>query len=1179
MRKSILFFGILLAIGNTTFGQTEEVLQTLKTSVLAEAAAAMKERPVTVTAAHSDRSAGGMHDFFSEGDYWWPNPVSPDSPWVERDGQTNPGNFVAHRLAMIRLSRLVGALASAWTITHDDRYVRQALLHCKAWFVDTATMMNPDLRFAQAVKNRVTGRSWGIIDTIQLMEVVQGLEAMAGSDAMDADLLEKIRAWFARYIQWLNTHPYGQAEMNAANNHSTCWFMQVAAFARFVGDKPMMEFCRERYKTVLLPKQMAADGSFPLEVKRTKPYGYSLFNLDAMVMICQILSVPGDDLWHYQTDSGRSIQKGIEFLYPYIADKSKWPYAHDVMIYDEWPVAQPALVFGALALGRQEWLETWKGLDHNPANAEVIRNLPVRHPLIWMGAAARPGQETRASGPGAAGMRGADGKPQVDVAKVITEVEQQTKVLLDSVRVVRDTAANGAFSPRTIEGGRLKLVASRDWTSGYFAGELWMLYGYTGKPEWRRAAELFTAPEERESTNGTTHDVGVKVFNSFGVGYRITRDAGYRDVIIRAARTLSTRFNPRIGAIRSWDHHRELWQYPVIIDNMMNLELLFEATRLTGDSSFYRIAVSHANTTMKNHYRADYSSYHVVEYDTITGQVRRKMTWQGYADSSAWARGQSWGLYGYTMCYRYTHDPVYLRQAEHIAAFILRHPRLPADKIPYWDYDAPGISRGGVTTAGAGEEPRDASAAAILASGLYELSDYSKQGRMYRAVADTILGNLTAHYRAPVGEDKGFILLHSTGTKLTHTEVDVPLNYADYYYLEALMRSIGGTRAFGGMKQPMEAAGKDTLSRDERMAWWREARFGLFIHWGVYAELGGEYQGRQIGKAGEWIMNRGKIPVADYHTIARQFNPIKYDPEVWVKAAKDAGMKYIVITAKHHDGFALFGSKASKWNVVDATVYGKDLLKPLAAACRKYDMRLGFYYSQAQDWNNPGGAVSRKVASEGWANPDSAAIDAVLLAAHSGHWDPAQTTDSMGDYIDKVAVPQVKELLTNYGDVAVLWWDTPTGMTDEYAQKLHDLLALQPGIITNDRLKRPDFPGDYKTPEQKIPKPGELDGDWETCMTMNGTWGFKKSDHNWKTPTMLIRNLIDIASKGGNYLLNVGPTPEGEIPQPSLDALKAIGAWMKVNGEAIQRVIGTTGSPVGPLPWEALYEEGRCPVL
>jgi len=362
-------------------------------------------------------------------------------------------------------------------------------------------------------------------------------------------------------------------------------------------------------------------------------------------------------------------------------------------------------------------------------------------------------------------------------------------------------------------------------------------------------------------------------------------------------------------------------------------------------------------------------------------------------------------------------------------------------------------------------------------------------------------------------------------------------------------------------------ASVDTLSRDARMAWWREARFGMFIHWGVYAVLAGEYDGHTINKASEWIMNRGKIPVAEYHQVANRFNPVKYDPDAWVKTAKDAGMKYIVITAKHHDGFALFGTRASRWNVVDATPYGRDLLKPLAEACRKYGIKLGFYYSQAQDWNNPGGAASRKVTSEGWANPDSARIDA-YTAEHKGHWDPAQTTQTMGEYIDKVAVPEVKELLTNYGDVAVLWWDTPTDMTDEYASKLNALLSLQPNIITNDRLKRPDFPGDYKTPEQKIPNLSELDGkDWETCMTMNGTWGFKASDHNWKTPTTLIHNLVDIASKGGNYLLNVGPTAEGEIPQPSIDALKVIGEWMKTNGDAIY---GTKASPLPPLAW------GRC---
>jgi len=354
----------------------------------------------------------------------------------------------------------------------------------------------------------------------------------------------------------------------------------------------------------------------------------------------------------------------------------------------------------------------------------------------------------------------------------------------------------------------------------------------------------------------------------------------------------------------------------------------------------------------------------------------------------------------------------------------------------------------------------------------------------------------------------------------------------------------------------------------DKMEWWKEAKFGMFIHWGPYAVWGGVYHGNQQKKGGaEWIMNRCKIPVAEYQQAAATFNPVNYNPESWVLLAKEAGMKYIVITAKHHDGFAMFKSNASKFNIVDFTPYKKDVLEALAKACKKHQMKLGFYYSQAQDWNNPGGAVSRKLASEGWDNPDSARIDA-FTGANNGHWDPAQITSTMDEYMQRVAIPQVKELMTNYGKVAVLWWDTPTNMTDENALKLQALLKLQPNIITNDRLKHPNFPGDTGTPEQKIPKPGELDGkDWETCMTMNGTWGFRTNDDKWKSAETLIHNLCDIASKGGNYLLNVGPDALGQIPQPSIDRLKAVGAWMKTNGEAIY---GTTASPIGSFAW------GRC---
>jgi len=365
----------------------------------------------------------------------------------------------------------------------------------------------------------------------------------------------------------------------------------------------------------------------------------------------------------------------------------------------------------------------------------------------------------------------------IQLSKVFSDAEKQTKLMLQEITKAK-SANPELVSPRTLNKGELKLVASRDWTSGFFPGELWFLYEYTGNKEWKQRAENFTANMEREKTNAGTHDMGFKVYCSFGTGFRLTNDPHYKEVIIQSAKTLSTRFRPITGTIRSWDTNSDKWAYPVIIDNMMNLELLFAATKLTGDSSFYKIAVTHANTTMKNHYRPDNSSYHVVGYDSLTGNVIKKSTHQGYADESAWSRGQSWGLYGYTMCYRFTKDKKYLEQAEKIAVFILNHPNMPKDLVPYWDFNAPNIPN----------EERDASAAAVLASGLYELSVYSKNGKLYKEKADKIIESLTNNYRSLIGENKGFILSHSTGSRPSNSEVDVPLSYADYYYLEAVLR-------------------------------------------------------------------------------------------------------------------------------------------------------------------------------------------------------------------------------------------------------------------------------------------------------------------------------------------------------------------------------------------------------
>jgi len=319
---------------------------------------------------------------------------------------------------------------------------------------------------------------------------------------------------------------------------------------------------------------------------------------------------------------------------------------------------------------------------------------------------------------------------------------------------------------------------------------------------------------------------------------------------------------------------------------------------------------------------------------------------------------------------------------------------------------------------------------------------------------------------------------------------------------------------------------KPAPDADRRLKWWREARFGMFIHWGLYAIPAGVYNGQNIGGLGEWIMNTAKIPSAEYRKYAAQFNPTKFNAAEFVRIAKDAGMKYIVITSKHHDGFAMFKTD-DPFNIVDGTPFKRDVIKELSEAARKQGIRFGVYYSQVQDWNHPGGDVQGR----------------------GGRWDPTMD-GSFDEYLQKIAIPQTKQLLRQIRP-DVLWWDTPGRITKAQAQPLYDLLSLAPGIVTNNRLGG-GFPGDSETPEGFIPATGYPGGrDWETCMTINDTWGYKSTDTNYKSAETLIRNLIDIASKGGNYLLNVGPTAEGLIPQPQVDRLAAMGKWLKVNGEAL----------------------------
>lgn len=336
--------------------------------------------------------------------------------------------------------------------------------------------------------------------------------------------------------------------------------------------------------------------------------------------------------------------------------------------------------------------------------------------------------------------------------------------------------------PRTVENGEVKLVGVRDWTSGFFPGSLWYLFEATGDKKWRAAAQDYTARMAPAKFDKTQHDLGFMLGASYGNGYRLTKDPSYRDALLAGATTLVTRYNPKVGSIQSWDLWKNsTWAFPVIIDNMMNLELLTWSARESKEPYYRDVALTHADTTIKNHFRPDGSSVHLVDYDPQTGAIRGKVTVQGNADSSSWARGQAWGLYGYTMMFRETKKPEYLQQAHKIAAFFMNHPRLPQDKVPYWDFDDAAIPNA----------PRDSSAAAITASALLELAGFSDKAtaQKYRDFATAQLRSLASPaYLAATGENGGFLLKHATGHKPAGKEIDVPLNYADYYFLEALLR-------------------------------------------------------------------------------------------------------------------------------------------------------------------------------------------------------------------------------------------------------------------------------------------------------------------------------------------------------------------------------------------------------
>jgi hypothetical protein len=359
------------------------VAATDRDRILKAAGAYVSEQPLTITAFPTTRSAGGLHDFYSQADYFWPNPKDPAGPYINRDGQSNPDNFDDHRKVMVRLSIQMPALTAAWLLTRDHRYAARACDHLRAWFVTPATRMNPSLNYAQAVQGASTGRSYGIIDTLHLVEVARAASLLTDGPLSPADTAA-VKDWFQSYLDWLNSSKPGQTERDAKNNHAICWALQAAEYARLAGNQTARGEIYRRYREIQLPDQMALDGSFPLELARTKPYSYSIFNFDVMAGLCQSLKGLTPDPTTFALPDGRGLAKAAQFIYPYIKDKSTWKWAKDVEHFDALPVRSPGLLFAGLAVKQQPYIDLWKTLNPDPTDKEIIRNYPIRQPLLWV---------------------------------------------------------------------------------------------------------------------------------------------------------------------------------------------------------------------------------------------------------------------------------------------------------------------------------------------------------------------------------------------------------------------------------------------------------------------------------------------------------------------------------------------------------------------------------------------------------------------------------------------------------------------------------------------------------------------------------------------------------------------------------------------------------------------------
>lgn len=722
-------------------------------------------QPLSVMMKEKTPGSGNKHDYMSLARYYWPDPTKPDGlPYISRDGESNPELDKFDRNRLGDTAGRVTTLALAWYFSNDEKYAQKATELLRVWFFNKDTRMNPNLEYAQVImgRNNNKGRSFGVIDTYSFIEMLDAVQLLEQSKSFTKKDSKQLKDWFGKLLNWILTSQQGKDEASAANNHSIAFDAQAIAFALYVGNLNVARDIINALPEQRMFKQIEPDGRMPQELRRTRAFHYSQYNLTHIIDIMTMAQKLGIYLDNATSADGRNFYKAMDYMAGYTGKPlSEWPYKE----IGNWTETQQNfckdLYRTAIYIGNQQAAP--EKLARNKHYLRLYNDNRILTPndrfnLLYMQPTATDNAFAFAC--------------------------NQMKLAIqcaNKARKEQDNLCKRRVVPRTIsKNGSLTMINPNDWCSGFFPGSLWQIYDYTNDDYWRQQAISFTWLIEDAKWNTGTHDLGFMMNNSFGKAWELTGERSYKDVVLQSAKSLITRYNPTVGCIRSWGRNNDTKKFTVIIDNMMNLEMLFRATQETGDSTYYKIAVKHADTTMKNHFRPDYSSYHVVEYDPATGNVQSRHTAQGFSDDSFWSRGQAWGLYGYTLCYRFTKNPAYLEQARHITDFFFGLSNLPEDLIPYWDMKAPNIP----------DAPRDASAAAIMASALYELSTYvsPEDSKRYKDIADKMVDSLNKHYQAEPGTSYGFLLLHSTGHHPGNSEIDVPLNYADYYYLEALGR-------------------------------------------------------------------------------------------------------------------------------------------------------------------------------------------------------------------------------------------------------------------------------------------------------------------------------------------------------------------------------------------------------